>query len=185
VKDGPLKGTRALAAEEDLGRCLRESARRRTQKQAVVSTSAPADILTGASRRAATQGDRGLAWDSMTADQQVQILRILEEHAGAQRPELAAARMERLRAAGLPSIRFAWMGGLEKGQGHYYRIQGATFLVEYDDTQNGANHVHAVWRDFDGDFGEDLPRGALPQRAALRLRFLRNGPVGCGTLFRL
>jgi hypothetical protein len=68
----------------------------------------------------------------------------------------AAARMERLKAAGLPSIRFAWMGGFEKGQGHYYRIQGATFLVEYDDTQNGANHVHTVWRDFDGDFGEDL-----------------------------
>ena len=156
VKDGPLKGTRALAAEEDLGRAFVKALDAERRSRAVVSTSAPADILTGASRRAATQGDRGLAWDSMTADQQAQILRILEEHAGAQRPELAAARMERLRAAGLPSIRFAWMGGLEKGQGHYYRIQGATFLVEYDDTQNGANHVHTVWRDFDGDFGEDL-----------------------------
>ncbi|HQQ77070.1 MAG TPA: DUF3500 domain-containing protein [Thermoanaerobaculia bacterium] len=156
VKDGPLKGTRALAAEEDLGRAFVKALDAERRSRAVVSTSAPADILTGSSRRAATQGDGGLAWNAMTAEQQARILRLLEEHANAQRPELAAARMDRLRAAGLPSIRFAWMGGLEKGQGHYYRIQGATFLVEYDDTQNGANHVHAVWRDFDGDFGEDL-----------------------------
>lgn len=156
VKDGPRKGTRALAAEEDLGRAFVRALDAERRSRAVVSTSAPADILTGSSRRAATQGDSGLAWDAMTEDQRAQLLRLLEEHASAQRPELAAARMDRLRAAGLSTIRFAWMGGLEKGQGHYYRIQGATFLVEYDDTQNGANHVHAVWRDFEGDFGEDL-----------------------------
>lgn len=55
-------------------------------------------------------------------------------------------------------IVFAWMGGTEKGDPHYYRVQGPTFLLEYANTQNDANHVHAVWRDFDGDFGRDLLR---------------------------
>jgi TonB family protein len=64
---------------------------------------------------------------------------------------------------------------MNKGDPHYYRIQGPTFLVEYDDTQNNANHIHSVWRDFNGDFGEDLlrehyqttPHGA-PQQDASR-----------------
>ena len=58
--------------------------------------------------------------------------------------------------AGLDGIKFAWMGSLEKGKAHYYRIQGTTFLIEYDNTQNDANHIHCVWRDFNGDFGDDL-----------------------------
>ena len=64
-------------------------------------------------------------------------------------------------------VKFAWMGGRERGAPHYYRVQGPTFLIEYDCTQNGANHVHAVWRDFEGDFGVDLlaetPELAAPQ----------------------
>jgi hypothetical protein len=32
----------------------------------------------------------------------------------------------------------------------------STFLIEYDNTQNNANHIHCVWRDFNGDWGEDL-----------------------------
>jgi len=51
---------------------------------------------------------------------------------------------------------FAWSGGEQRGEGHYYRIQSPTFLVEFDDTQDHANHIHSVWRDFDGDFGLDL-----------------------------
>ena len=72
------------------------------------------------------------------------------------RPELSEDRARRLREAGFERIHFAWAGGMERGQPHYYRIQGPTFLVEYDNTQDGANHIHTVWRDFHGDFGEDL-----------------------------
>ena len=68
---------------------------------------------------------------------------------------MAQARLARVKAD-LPRVKFAWMGGLEKGQGHYYRIQGSTFLIEYDNTQNQANHIHSVWRDFKGDWGKDL-----------------------------
>jgi hypothetical protein len=81
---------------------------------------------------------------------------LIDEHASSLSPELARERVTKLRAAGMEVVKFAWMGGLEKGQGHYYRIQGPTFLIEYDNTQNEANHVHTVWRDFDGDFGLDL-----------------------------
>lgn len=64
--------------------------------------------------------------------------------------------MAKIHADGLPSLHFAWLGGLEKGTGHYYRIQGKTFLIEYDNTQNNANHIHTVWRDYKGDFGRDV-----------------------------
>ena len=77
----------------------------------------------------------------------------------------AAERMEKLKKAGLDAIAFAWAGETEKGKKHYYRLQGPTFLVEYDNTQNDGNHIHSVWRDFNGDFGRDLLRehlAALP-----------------------
>ena len=79
-------------------------------------------------------------------------------HASSQQAALADARMSRIRAAGLDSLRFAWIGAttVAPGAAHYYRIQGPTFLIEYDNTQNNANHQHIVWRDFNGDFGTDL-----------------------------
>ena len=74
------------------------------------------------------------------------------------RPDVAAAEWPRIERAGLGSIRFAWAGGLEPRQGHYYRVQGRTFLLEYDNTQNDANHIHTAWRDSERDFGVDLLR---------------------------
>ena len=61
--------------------------------------------------------------------------------------------------AGLEKIAFAWAGPVEPGQKHYYRVQGPTFLIEFDNTQNDGNHIHSVWRDFESDFGRDLLRG--------------------------
>jgi hypothetical protein len=66
--------------------------------------------------------------------------------------------MENLKSEEFDDIQFGWAGATEAGQPHYYRIQGKTFLVEFDNTQNDANHIHLVWRDFDGDFGRDLIR---------------------------
>jgi hypothetical protein len=72
------------------------------------------------------------------------------------RGEIAGADLQKIVDAGRANIYFAWAGGMERGDGHYYRIQGPTFLIEYDNTQNDANHIHAVYRDFDEDFGVDL-----------------------------
>ena len=72
--------------------------------------------------------------------------------------EIADYRLDRLYEAGIDKIAFAWAGGVESGEPHYYRVQGPTFLIEYDNTQNNANHIHSVWREFNGDFGRDLLR---------------------------
>ena len=156
VRAGPQKGVRTLAAEQDLARALLESLSEAQRKQAVVSVTAPPDIFSGSQRKAATLDERGIAFSELTADQRGLLLAVIEEYAGAQPEAVAAARLARIREAGLDRIRFAWMGGLARGAPHYYRLQGSTFLIEYDNTQNDANHVHAVWRDFDGDFGVDL-----------------------------
>lgn len=156
VLDGPRKGLRVLAAEEDLARALLNSLDEQQRAACVLGDKAPADIITRMDREAAMQEDKGLAFSAMTPAQQGMLNALIDEYASVQAPALARERVERLKAAGMDNIKFAWMGGAEKGQGHYYRVQGPTFLIEYDNTQNNANHVHTVWRDFKGDFGRDL-----------------------------
>jgi len=156
VRDGPMKGTRVLRAEEDLGRSLVKSLSPAQRAEAILSASAPRDILTSNQRQAAIQEDKGIAYSRLSQDQQGTLLALIEEYLGAQPRAQARQRLDRIRLAGFDQIKFAWMGGLEKGQGHYYRVQGSTFLIEYDNTQDNANHIHCVWRDFHGDWGEDL-----------------------------
>src|SRR5207253_2828497 len=146
------------AAEEDLARQLVKSLDAAQKADAVLAAAAPADIITTNQRQVAIQENRGIPYGSLRHDQQGLILVLIEHYAKAQAPELAQERLANLRRAGLDKVRFAWMGSLEKGQGHYYRVQGPTFLIEYDNTQNDANHIHSVWRDFNGDFGQDLLR---------------------------
>jgi hypothetical protein len=158
IRSGPRLGLRALAAEEDLGRELIQSLNATQRKTAIFAEKAPADIITGAVRKASPLDQVGLAANDLSADQLVVLKRVIEEYVRRNRPELANADLVKIQDAGYNKVYFAWAGGLEKGDPHYYRVQGPTFLLEYDSTQNEANHVHAVWRDFNGDFGEDLLR---------------------------
>ena len=89
-------------------------------------------------------------------------------------PDVAAAEWERVRAAGLASVTFAWAGPEEPGRGHYYAIRGPGLLIEYDNTQDGANHIHSVWRDPANDWGEDL----LAEHYAARRRGRAGGQGG-------
>ncbi|HUG09728.1 MAG TPA: DUF3500 domain-containing protein [Opitutaceae bacterium] len=161
VRIGAHKGKRALAAEEDLGRKLVASLSTDQLKVARISTRAPAEILTGADSRVDPLDHAGIAVSEMSADQQTQLVALLKYYLHRHRAEIAHAAFAKIEAAGIEKLRFAWAGGLEVGDPHYYRIQGTTFVVEYDNTQNGANHIHTVWRDFDGDFGRDLLREHL------------------------
>lgn len=156
VLSGPRQGLRVLAAEEDLARTLVKSLDRTQRQAAVLSETAPPDILTGAQRQAAIQEDRGISYRALNKAQRGMLLSLIRTHLDAQPRSVAETRLARIRAAGMDTTKFAWMGGLEPGQGHYYRVQGTTFLIEYDNTQNQANHIHTVWRDFKGDFGRDL-----------------------------
>lgn len=156
VLHGPRKGLRTLAAEEDLARSLVKSLDDKQRAQALVSESAPADILSTNSRKAQPLKPAGLQTSKLGGKQQEMLMALLREYATRHAGDIATARLDRVRSDGLGNIYFAWAGGLEKGQAHYYRIQGSSFLVEYDNIQNNANHIHSVWRDFNGDFGLDL-----------------------------
>jgi len=156
VREGPRKGLRVLAAEEDLARDLLESLTPDQKKIAIITDKAYPDILTMASRKAALEGQpSGLSAAKMTGKQFDLLQTLLSDYAGNVPEQLAQTRLEHIKKAGT-NLYFAWAGGQERGVGHYYRIQSPTFLIEYDNTQNNANHIHSVWRDFNGDFGLDL-----------------------------
>lgn len=156
VRQGPRKGLRALRAEEDLGRELLLALTPEQKAVAVVSKEAYKDILTEASRKASLQGQpSGLSAAKMNAKQRALLQVLLEEYVNNMPGQIAQSRLEQIKRAGT-NLFFAWAGVEERGGPHYYRIQAPAFLVEYDNTQNNANHIHSVWRDFTGDFGLDL-----------------------------
>lgn len=158
VRRGSRTGLRALASEEDLARALVRSLDAAQRRQAVVAGRAPRDILTGNAREVDPLEPAGISITDLRPRQVDQLVRLLDEYLGRMSDDLAASRRARIEASDLSRIAFAWAGSLEVGEPHYYRIQGPSFLVEYDNTQNDARHVHSVWRDFDGDFGRDLLR---------------------------
>jgi hypothetical protein len=155
VREGPRKGLRVLAREEDLARDFMTMLTPEQRKAAIVDEKAPNDILTAASRVAALKGQpNGLAISKLNAQQKERLKILVDEYAGNFPDELAAERRSRYEKAAANSY-FAWAGVLEKGGPHYYRIAAPDFLIEYDNTQNGANHVHSVWRDLTNDWGQD------------------------------
>ncbi len=153
-QEGKLKGTRPLAAEEDLARALAQ-ALHAAGKEIVYTDKAPNDILTGADRKLRQLEPVGVGVPDMTEVQKEGLLTLIEEYANRFRPELAGDQMGKIKAD-LENLRFGWAGGLEPDQGYYYRIQGTDFLIEVANVQNNANHIHAVWRDRKGDFGRDV-----------------------------
>ena len=156
IRTGPQKGLRVLAAEEDMARSLVKSLNEDLRKKAVFDTKAPADIITLAEKKVAALKEVGVAYSQLNTEQQRLVLDLIREYVNRVRPEIANKDLAKIAAAGMEKITFGWAGGLETGQPHYYRIQGPTFVLEYDNTQNNANHVHSAWRDFDGDFGDDI-----------------------------
>ena len=147
---------RVLAEEEDLARELVKSLDANQRKVAILSSSAPPDILNGPGRDFTTPA--GIGYAHLSELQQGLLVRLIHVYLDRHRPDVAAEEWARIERAGLPAIHFAWAGGLEHGQGHYYRVQGRHFVMEYDNTQNSANHIHTVWRDSERDFGVDLLR---------------------------
>ena len=155
-RSGPNKGARALAAEEDTARTLLDSLTAAQRGEAVVDEAPYGDIVSRNRTKADPLEGRGLAFAKLTPAQQKQLLALIEVYAGTMKPKLAEERLAKIRAAGLDGIRFAWAGPAARGKPHYYRVQGPTFLIEFDNS--GGNHIHSVWRDFEGDFGRDLLR---------------------------
>ncbi len=161
VREGPKKGLRILGAEEDAARAVLQSLDAAQRATAIIDATAPGDMATMANVNISPLSPSGLAADAMTAAQRDLLMKLLDVYIGKMAADIAEDRIARVRKAGVEKIAFAWAGDTERGKKHYYRIQGPTFLVEYDNTQNDGNHIHSVWRDFNGDFGRDLLREHL------------------------
>jgi len=161
VREGPKKGLRILGAEEDAARALLQSLDSTQQPKAIIDATAPGDMLTMANVNISPLSPAGLDAAAMTAPQRELLMKLIDVYIGKMTGDIAEDRLGRVRKAGIEKVTFAWAGSVERGQKHYYRVQGPTFLIEYDNTQNDGNHIHSVWRDFDGDFGRDLLREHL------------------------
>jgi len=156
VMSGPRAGLRALAAEEDEARALLNALTPEQKRQVIFDARAYDEIVTGNAATVLPLPPAGLAAPQMTPAQRAQLEKLIEVYARTFEPALADARMARVRDGGIDSVHFGWAGSIAPGGQHYYRIQGPLFLIEYDAAQNNGNHIHTVWRDFNGDFGRDL-----------------------------
>ncbi len=155
VRTGIRTGLRTLAGEENIARELAKSLTAEQRAAVIFTNKAPADIITSADRKARVLEPKGLVASKLNAAQQQLLWSVITEYVGRARPEVATAELAKMRAAGIGQIYFGWAGSTETGEGHYYRIQGSGWLLEYDNTQNNNNHVHAVWRDLKNDFADD------------------------------
>ena len=158
VLDGPDKGLRALADKEDVARTLLQALDAGQLEMAIISDVAPRDIVTGAELEIDPLIPVGIGVTMLSEEQRSLLMDLIIAYTSVMVEGIADYRLEKLYEAGIEKIAFAWAGGVERGEQHYYRVQGPTFLIEYDNTQNNANHIHSVWREFDGDFGRDLLR---------------------------
>ena len=157
VLSGPEKGKQILKEEADLALALLHSFSSEQLGIALISKSAPAEIITGADRKAFISDVKGIAAKDLTQSQKNIFLQLLSLYVHRYNQSLATDMMKEIEQAGLDQLHFAWAGSEQQGPGHphYYRIHGPTILIEYDNTQNNANHVHTVIRDLKRDFGGD------------------------------
>jgi hypothetical protein len=170
ILEGPRKGLRVLGGEEDLGRAFVNSLNAEQRKIAIITNIAPKDIVTGNSRTAHSLEPMGLCSTNLSPEQFSKLEKLVAEFVGRYRPEMVGSLSTNVPLGihshdegslttlhtRLSSLFFAWAGSTESGQGHYYRIQTPRILIEYDNTQNDANHIHTVVRDLLNDFGDDV-----------------------------
>lgn len=158
VRTGRHTGQQILKQEADLGFTLVNSLNNQQLRRAVMSDKAPSDIITGNQRKADLQEPAGLPYTEMTEQQRKLLLQLLNVYVKNYQLGFSKRLMAKIEAAGIDNLSFAWAGSMQPGSGHYYRIQGPMLLIEFDNTQNNANHVHTVVRDLTDDFAEDILR---------------------------
>jgi len=156
VRAGPRKGERVLADEEDLGLAFVNSLDADQKKIAIFAPVALKEIVTTNDKRVGPLAPAGITAAQLKPAQRAQLFALVKTYLARWRPDLADEAFAKIETAGLDTLAFGWAGGLDRTQQTYYRIQGPTFLIEFDNFQGNGNHVHTVVRDFKGDFGHDL-----------------------------
>ncbi|HYC65627.1 MAG TPA: DUF3500 domain-containing protein [Reyranellaceae bacterium] len=155
VRDGPHKGLRALGPAEDLARQLMTALPEADRRAAIIADRSFGEIVASPQRERDLGQPRGLELSAMDGTARNLVEALLDRFLRALAPDLAAAQKRRVMEQELGRFRFAWAGPLAPGEAHYFRVHGPATLIEHDNTQNGANHIHSVWRDLKADFGHD------------------------------
>lgn len=158
VLEGENKGMEILKLETDLGFKLINSLSTAQRNTTVFSDTALPEIVSGNNRKAVPLTPEGIAYKQLSKEQQALLLKLLDVYVKNYAFGSSKKLMEKITNAGIDNLHFAWAGSLQPGAGHYYRIQGPMLLIEYDNVQNNANHVHTTVRDLKDDFAEDILR---------------------------
>ncbi|HSM64402.1 MAG TPA: DUF3500 domain-containing protein [Gillisia sp.] len=156
ILSGSREGERTLGKEEDLGFELINSLSKEQKKMAIIQDKSLPGIVTKNLIEFDPLSPIGIKYEGLNSSQQLVFLKLLNEYLSTLPEKEAEKRMEKIKNEEINNVRFGWAGATISGEGHYYRIQGTSFLIEFDNSQNNANHIHTVWRDFDGDFGRNL-----------------------------
>jgi hypothetical protein len=158
VKEGQKKGMRIIKDEEDLGFELMNSLTQEQRQKAIFRVKAFSDIVTGNTVNVSPLEPAGIPARELTYNQKTILNKLIMAYLLSMPPAIAETRMKKITKEDMNEIFFGWAGEIEYGKPHYFRVQGKSFLIEFDNTQNNANHIHTVWRDFNGDYGKDLLR---------------------------
>ena len=161
VRSGPESGLRILKEREDIAFELINSLDKSQKRNAIIYPEAPYDILTYNSSRVSLPKEEGLKVSKMSKSQKTILNKLLGEYVNQVPDELSKVKLEKISNYGIDNLFFAWGGRQSLESKHYYRIHGGNFLVEFDNNQNQANHIHSVWRDVENDFGYDILREHL------------------------
>lgn len=155
VRDGPNRGFRLLGTSEDLARQIMAGLTDRQRQAALIANRSFGEIVASPQRERDLGDPRGLLLADLDGAQRNLVEALMDRFLGTLAPDLVAAQKRRALEQGIAAFRFAWAGSLTPGEAHYFRIHGPVTVIEHDNTQNGANHIHAVWRDLTADFGRD------------------------------
>jgi hypothetical protein len=158
VQSGPQQGKEILKDETEKGFSLLHALSAEESKKAIINTTAPNEIITAASRKAIIENPSGIRYNELTAANQQLLLQLIGLYVHRYTKLFAEGMLKDIQKAGLDKLWFTWAGSTEHvpGKPYYYRIQGPTIVIEYDNSQNNANHVHTVVRDLVNDFGGDM-----------------------------
>jgi hypothetical protein len=158
VRQGPRSGLRTLADLEDRAIRLLQALDDSQKKIAITAEKAPGDIRAANTPQPPTAAAEGIAFEQLSDDQKPMLKALVEAYALDMTPEVALAWHDEIKKAGPETIKFAWTGAADRNGPHAYKVQGPTFLIEFNNTQNNANHIHAVWRNMLGDFAAPLAK---------------------------
>lgn len=156
IDAGPGRQLRVLGRREELARSILKSAPAGQQEKILIDDTAPHDIRGAGAAQAESGEPAGVAFRDMSTKQQSLMKELIGEYLAAMPASVVRRRTKEIDEAGMDNIYFGWWGGSELNEPHHYVVQGPTFIIEYNNTQNQANHVHSIWRNLGGDF--NIPR---------------------------